>query len=59
MEKKKILIFDPTLGDGEQTPGANLSFDEKLKIAFQLDALGVDIIEAGFPRSSPGDLEAV
>ncbi|MFH1878841.1 MAG: 2-isopropylmalate synthase [Candidatus Omnitrophota bacterium] len=55
----KILIFDTTLRDGEQTPGASLTVNEKLQIAIQLDKLGVDIIEAGFPRTSPGDLEAV
>ncbi|MGB2631145.1 MAG: 2-isopropylmalate synthase [Candidatus Omnitrophota bacterium] len=59
MKKDKILIFDTTLRDGEQTPGASLNVNEKVKIALQLDKLGVDIIEAGFPRTSPGDLEAV
>ncbi|MGB2599604.1 MAG: 2-isopropylmalate synthase, partial [Candidatus Omnitrophota bacterium] len=59
MKKNKVLIFDTTLRDGEQTPGASLNVNEKLKIAFQLEKLGVDIIEAGFPRTSPGDLEAV
>jgi len=59
MKKDKILIFDTTLRDGEQTPGASLTVKEKLKIALQLEKLGVDIIEAGFPRTSPGDLEAV
>ncbi|MFH1798041.1 MAG: 2-isopropylmalate synthase [Candidatus Omnitrophota bacterium] len=59
MKTEKILIFDTTLRDGEQTPGANLNTNEKLKIALQLEALGVDIIEAGFPRASEGDLEAV
>ncbi|MFH1552787.1 MAG: 2-isopropylmalate synthase [Candidatus Omnitrophota bacterium] len=59
MKKEKVLIFDTTLRDGEQTPGASLTVNEKLKIAFQLETLGVDIIEAGFPRTSPGDLEAV
>lgn len=58
-KKDKVLIFDTTLRDGEQTPGASLTTNEKLKIAFQLEKLGVDIIEAGFPRTSPGDLEAV
>ena len=57
--KNKVLIFDTTLRDGEQTPGASLTVNEKLKIALQLEKLGVDIIEAGFPRTSPGDLEAV
>jgi len=59
MKDGKILIFDTTLRDGEQTPGASLNVNEKLKIALQLENLGVDIIEAGFPRTSPGDLEAV
>ena len=55
----KIIIFDTTLRDGEQSPGASLNNKEKLEIAKQLEALGVDIIEAGFPVSSPGDFEAV
>ncbi len=55
----RILIFDTTLRDGEQAPGAALNVDEKLTIARQLARLGVDIIEAGFPYSSPGDFEAV
>ena len=59
MKGEKILVFDTTLRDGEQTPGASLNVNEKLKIALQLENLGVDIIEAGFPRTSPGDLEAV
>lgn len=59
MKNDKLIIFDTTLRDGEQTPGASLTTNEKLKIAFQLEKLGVDIIEAGFPRTSPGDLEAV
>ncbi|MBL7072315.1 MAG: 2-isopropylmalate synthase [Candidatus Omnitrophica bacterium] len=59
MKNDKVIIFDTTLRDGEQTPGASLSANEKLKIAFQLEKLGVDVIEAGFPRTSPGDLEAV
>jgi len=59
MKKDKVIIFDTTLRDGEQTPGASLNVNEKLKIAMQLDKLGVDVIEAGFPRTSPGDLEAV
>jgi len=56
---EKILIFDTTLRDGEQSPGASLTSDEKLKIALQLEKLGVDIIEAGFPISSPDDAKAV
>lgn len=59
MKNDKVIIFDTTLRDGEQTPGASLSANEKLKIAFQLEKLGVDVIEAGFPLTSQGDLEAV
>jgi len=55
----KIYIFDTTLRDGEQSPGASLNPNEKLEIAKQLSKLHVDIIEAGFPMSSPGDFEAV
>jgi 2-isopropylmalate synthase len=55
----KIFIFDTTLRDGEQTPGANLNVDEKLQIARHLELLNVDVIEAGFPFSSQGDFEAV
>jgi 2-isopropylmalate synthase len=54
-----VLIFDTTLRDGEQSPGATLNIDEKLEIAHQLARLGVDICEAGFPIASPGDFEAV
>jgi len=56
---EKIIIFDTTLRDGEQAPGASLTFQQKLEIAFQLEKLGVDIIEAGFPIASPGDFKAV
>ena len=59
MDKDKVLIFDTTLRDGEQSPGATLNINEKIEIAKQLTRLGVDIIEAGFPISSPGDFEAV
>ncbi|NMA91667.1 MAG: 2-isopropylmalate synthase [Firmicutes bacterium] len=55
----KIYIFDSTLRDGEQTPGARLNFDEKLEVARQLARLKVDVIEAGFPISSPGEFKAV
>ncbi len=55
----RILIFDTTLRDGEQSPGASLNLEEKLTIARQLARLNVDIIEAGFPFASPGDFEAV
>jgi 2-isopropylmalate synthase len=59
LKKERILIFDTTLRDGEQSPGASLNMKEKLEVAEQLERLGVDIIEAGFPISSPGDFEAV
>ena len=57
--KKHIKIFDTTLRDGEQTPRVNLNAQEKLRIAKQLESLGVDVIEAGFAVASPGDFEAV
>jgi len=57
--KEKLIIFDTTLRDGEQCPGASLEPQEKLEIARQLERLGVDVIEAGFPIASPGDFEAV
>jgi 2-isopropylmalate synthase len=56
---ERVIIFDTTLRDGEQAPGATLNIDEKLEIARQLEGLGVDVIEAGFPIASPGDFEAV
>jgi len=57
--KTRIAIFDTTLRDAEQTPGASMTTAEKLKVAQQLARVGVDVIEAGFPYSSPGDFEAV
>ena len=54
----RVMIFDTTLRDGEQSPGFGLTFDQKLLVARQLERLGVDVIEAGFPISSPGDFEA-
>ena len=54
-----VRIFDTTLRDGEQSPGATMTFAEKLKVAEQLVRLNVDIIEAGFPAASPGDIVAV
>lgn len=57
--EKQIYIFDTTLRDGEQVPGCKLNTKEKLNLALHLEALGVDIIEAGFPISSPGDFESV
>jgi 2-isopropylmalate synthase len=59
MDADRIVIFDTTLRDGEQSPGATMSLQEKISMARQLDLLGVDIIEAGFAASSPGDFEAV
>ena len=56
---QRVYIFDTTLRDGEQSPGVSLSINEKIQIARQLARLGVDIIEAGFPISSPGDFEGV
>jgi isopropylmalate/homocitrate/citramalate synthase len=55
----KLIIFDTTLRDGEQSPGASMTRDEKLRIARQLERLKVDVIEAGFAASSNGDFEAV
>src|SRR6202048_4956328 len=54
----RVFIFDTTLRDGEQSPGFHLDANSKLRIARQLEKLGVDVIEAGFPISSPGDFEA-
>ena len=59
MTQDQVLIFDTTLRDGEQSPGATMSLGEKLEIATLLDEMGVDIIEAGFPIASDGDFEAV
>ncbi len=58
-EKDRVLIFDTTLRDGEQCPGATMTLEEKLEVADLLDEMGVDIIEAGFPIASNGDFEAV
>ena len=58
-EKDRVLIFDTTLRDGEQSPGATMTHEEKLQVAQVLDEMGVDIIEAGFPAASNGDFEAV
>ncbi len=57
--KDKVVIFDTTLRDGEQSPGASMNAAEKLRIAIQLEKLGVDVIEAGFPAASEGDFKAV
>ncbi len=58
-DNNRIIIFDTTLRDGEQSPGCSMNLEEKLRMAGLLDALGVDVIEAGFPVASPGDFEAV
>lgn len=59
MSKEALIIFDTTLRDGEQSPGASMTRDEKVRIARQLERLRVDVLEAGFPAASPGDFEAV
>ena len=59
MDSNRVYIFDTTLRDGEQVPGSQLNTIEKIEIARQLEKLGVDIIEAGFPVSSPGDFNSV
>ncbi len=59
MEKEQIIIFDTTLRDGEQSPGASMNTKEKIQIATQLERLGVDVIEAGFAAASKGDFEAI
>lgn len=59
MQNETIKIFDTTLRDGEQSPGASMNTEEKIQIATQLERLGVDIIEAGFAAASPGDFEAI
>src|SRR5262245_52055031 len=58
-EKDRVVIFDTTLRDGEQSPGATMTHEEKLEVAELLDTMGVDIIEAGFPVASEGDFQAV
>ena len=59
MNQDRVFIFDTTLRDGEQSPGASMTKDEKLRIARALEKLQVDVIEAGFAIASPGDFEAV
>jgi 2-isopropylmalate synthase len=59
MDKNRVYVFDTTLRDGEQVPGCQLTTVEKIEVAKELEALGVDIIEAGFPISSPGDFQSV
>ena len=58
-QSDRVYIFDTTLRDGEQSPGATMTLQEKVCLACQLELLGVDIIEAGFPAASPGDFEAI
>src|SRR5438128_1409257 len=58
-EKDRVIVFDTTLRDGEQCPGATMTFEEKLEVAEMLDDMGVDVIEAGFPITSEGDFQAV
>jgi 2-isopropylmalate synthase len=58
-DKDRVIIFDTTMRDGEQSPGASMSLEEKIQIARVFDEMGIDIIEAGFPIASPGDFEAV
>ena len=57
--QEHLIIFDTTLRDGEQSPGASMTKEEKVRIAWQLERMGVDVIEAGFPAASNGDFEAV
>src|SRR4051812_45514022 len=57
--RPRVIVFDTTLRDGEQSPGATLTADEKLEVADALVELGIDVMEAGFPAASPGDFEAV
>src|SRR5262249_58495701 len=57
-QKDRVRIFDTTLRDGEQSPGAAMTHEEKIEVAVLLDEMGIDIIEAGFPIASNGDFEA-
>ena len=59
MNDRNLIIFDTTLRDGEQSPGASMDIDEKIQIAVALENLKVDVIEAGFPIASKGDFSAV
>ena len=58
-DPNRVIIFDTTLRDGEQSPGCAMNLEQKAKLAKVLDEMGVDVIEAGFPIASPGDFEAV
>ncbi|MEG1610476.1 MAG: 2-isopropylmalate synthase, partial [Bilophila sp.] len=55
----RVIVFDTTLRDGEQSPGATMNLQEKLRMARQMEILGIDVLEAGFPASSVGDFESV
>ncbi|RYZ92564.1 MAG: 2-isopropylmalate synthase, partial [Moraxellaceae bacterium] len=59
MTSDHLIIFDTTLRDGEQSPGAAMTKEEKIRVARQLERLGVDVIEAGFAAASPGDFDAI
>src|SRR5918912_1689855 len=59
MAKEQLIIFDTTMRDGEQSPGASMTKEEKLRIGRQLERMKVDVIEAGFPAASDGDFDAV
>lgn len=59
MKQDQVIIFDTTLRDGEQSPGAAMTKEEKIRIARQLEKLGVNVIEAGFAAASPGDFDAI
>ncbi len=59
IDKNRVIVFDTTLRDGEQSPGASMNLEEKIKIALLLEEMGIDVIEAGFPIASNGDFEAV
>ena len=58
-QTNRVIIFDTTMRDGEQSPGASMTKEEKIRIARQLEKMGVDVIEAGFAAASPGDFESV
>ena len=58
-DRERLIVFDTTLRDGEQSPGASMTRDEKIRIARQLERMRVDVIEAGFPMASQGDFESV
>ena len=59
IDKNKVIIFDTTLRDGEQSPGMSMNIKEKIEMAKQLERMGVDVLEAGFAISSPGDFQSV